>query len=130
MRVRYLLVCLLLATACKRENPGAGTAASASAPQAKSKLGTQLLGKWNDQEDGSLAWEFMAGGKCKAFGNLDCDYELGAESGAVLSLRYKPTDSWEDIEVTFDGADKASWKNLTETKSDPDATPTKLVRTK
>ena len=68
--------------------------------------------------------------KRQAFGNLDCDYELGAESGAVLSLRYKPTDSWEDIEVTFDGADKASWKNLTETKSDPDATPTKLVRTK
>lgn len=97
-------------------------------PEATSKLGAQLLGKWNDQEDGTLAWEFAAGGKCKAFGNLDCEYELGAESGSVLRLRYKPTDSWEDVEVTFDGAHKASWKNLTEVKADPDATPTKLVR--
>lgn len=133
MRIWMMLVCVPLATACKKEaaaTSSASTSASAATAAAPSKLGGQLLGKWNDAEDGTLAWEFLGGGKCKLFGNMDCQYELGTESGSVLRLRYKPTDSWEEVEVTFDGTDKASWKNLTETKADPDTAPTQLVRAK
>ncbi|MCC6899859.1 MAG: hypothetical protein IT377_12840 [Polyangiaceae bacterium] len=132
MRIWMMLVCLPLATACKKEAAATtGTpSASATGVAAPSKLGGQLLGRWNDAEDGTLAWEFLAGGKCKLFGNMDCQYELGTETGSVLRLRYKATDSWEDVEVTFDGTEKASWKNLTETQADPDTAPTKLVRAK
>lgn len=132
MRALLLLAVFLALPGCNKKEAAATGAAGSAAPSAPapSKLGAQLVGKWNDQEDGTLAWEFLEGGKCKAFGNMDCQYELGAESGSVLKLRYKPMDTWEDVEVTFDGPDKASWKNLTEAKTDPDTATTKLARAK
>jgi len=122
MKARFVLLAALALTACKKDPPSSGSGAE------KSKLGPQLVGKWNDREDGSLAWEFMEGGKCKAFGNMDCEYQVASEKGSVLVLRYKATDNWEDVEVTFEGPDAAVWKNLTEIKADPETTPTKLAR--
>jgi hypothetical protein len=97
---------------------------------ATGKLAKQLLGKWNDQEDGSLAFEFLDDGKCKAFGDVDCKYEITGESGDMLKLKYNATDDWDEIELTFQDPDKASWKNVTTAKTDPDSATTKLVRVK
>jgi len=124
MKARFFALALLALTACKKDPPSSGGGAE------KSKLGAQLVGKWNDGEDGSLAWEFMEGGKCKAFGNMDCEYQVASEKGSTLVLRYKATSSWEDVEVTFEGQDAAVWKNLTEIKADPETAPTKLTRAK
>jgi hypothetical protein len=120
MNKALLLLCLLLFTGCKKDVP------------AGSKLAAQLEGKWNDADDGSLAWEFSSGGKCKVFGDMDCSWQAGAETGSTLKLRYKAVDSWDDIEVTFEGPDKVTWKDLTMLKSDPDddEAVTKLVRVK
>jgi len=134
MRHLWLVLAALSLAGCKKEatatGGGASSAAAPAAAPTPTGLAARLLGKWNDSEDGTLAWEFLPGGKCKAFGNMDCQYELGGESGSVLKLRYKATDAWEDIEVTFDGNDAASWKSLTELKADPESTPVKLARAK
>ncbi len=98
--------------------------------QPKGKLATQLVGKWNDQDDGSLAFEFMSNGTCKAFGDVDCKYEITSETGSVLLLKYNAADSWDEVEVTFQDADKATWKDVTVAKTDPESAVTKLARTK
>ena len=119
---KWIALAVVLAVAgCKKEEP---------AKAAGGKLAGQLVGKWNDADDGSLAWEFSAGGKCKAFGEMDCSWESVSESGSLLKLRYKAVDSWDDVEVSFDGTDKATWKDLTEAKDDPDFSVTKMVRAK
>lgn len=118
------LLFVALVTGCKKSAP------SNAEKAASGKLATQLLGKWNDQEDGSLAWEFLEDGKCKAFGDMDCKYEITSESGAVLLLKYNAVDSWDEVEVTFQDADKASWKNVTTAKSEPESAVTKIVRVK
>lgn len=131
MRALLVLWCALGLVGCKKEaSATAAPSSSAAAPAPDKVLAPRLLGRWNDAEDGTLAWEFLPGGKCKAFGNMECEYQPGAESGSVLELRYKATSSWEDIQVTFEGVDSASWKNLTEAKTDPEATPMKLARAK
>jgi hypothetical protein len=124
--VLALVSSLALMTGCKKETPPGNR----SGTPAAGKLATQLLGKWNDQDDGSAAYEFMGDGKCKAFGDMDCTYEVGSESATVLSLRYKAVDKWEDIEVTFEPPDKATWKNLTMAKTDPESAEVKLARAK
>jgi hypothetical protein len=128
MKKRLLLALALsvAVTACKKEAPKPSAQAAAAAP----KLAGKLLGKWNDEESGEIAWEFLSDGKCKAFGEMDCKYEISSESGTVLKLRYSAVESWEDIEVTFGDGDKATWKNLTLEKTEPDSATTKLVRGK
>lgn len=129
MRKAIVLLFVLALAGCKKKETA--EAGKATAGEAKSnKLSAQLLGKWNDKSDGTLAWEFLAEGKCKAFGNMDCKYEVVSEAAPVLKLRYQSVDTWEDIEVTFKGSDEASWKNLTEAKTDPDSAATDLVRAK
>jgi hypothetical protein len=118
------VVFVALVTSCKKNPP------TPEEQAAKGKLATQLLGKWNDQEDGSLAWEFLEEGKCKALGEMDCKYEIKTETATVLSLKYNATDSWDEVEVTFENPDKASWKNLTTEKEDPESAVTKIVRVK
>ncbi len=51
---------------------------------------------------------------------------------STLKVRYKAVDSWDDVEVIFEGPDKATWKDLTLLKNDPDddEAVTKLVRAK
>lgn len=119
------LLLVLLATGCKKSGPSPEQQKAASG-----KLATQLVGKWNDSEDGSLAFEFLPDGKCKQFGDLECKYEIVNETGTVLNLKYQATDSWDEIEVTFQDADKASWKNVTTAKTDPETATTKIVRVK
>jgi hypothetical protein len=124
-RLAVSVVLLALVTGCKKSSPSPEQQKAASG-----KLATQLIGKWNDSDDGSLAFEFMDDGKCKAFGDLECKYEITKESGSVLSLKYNATDSWDEVEVTFQDADKASWKNVTTAKTDPESATTKIVRVK
>jgi hypothetical protein len=124
MRVVVLILVLLIVSGCKKQE------ATRSEGPAAGKLAGQLLGKWNDKEDGSLAWEFMSEGKCRVFGNMDCQYQIASESGSVLKLRYNGLDSWDDVDLTFHDADKATWKNVTVAKSDPESAITELVRAK
>ena len=119
------VVLVTLVTGCKKSGPTPEQQKAATG-----KLATQLIGKWNDSDDGSLAFEFLEEGKCKAFGDLDCKYEITSETGSVLKLKYNATDSWDEIEVTFQDADKASWKNVTTAKTDPESATTKIVRVK
>ncbi len=128
MRKLTVLLFVLALAGCKKKTEV--VEAGKGAGQEPAKLSSQLLGKWNDKQDGSLAWEFFAGGKCKAFGDMDCKYEVVSEAAPVLKLRYQSVDTWEDIEVTFKEKDAASWKNLTEAKTDPDSATTELVRAK
>jgi hypothetical protein len=120
-----LLLLVPLATGCKKSGPSPEQQKVASG-----KLATQLIGKWNDQEDGSLAFEFLEDGKCKQFGDLECKYEIVSESGSVLKLKHQATDSWDEVEVDFQDPDKASWKNVTSAKTDPETATTKIVRVK
>lgn len=126
MWLRVLLLALALsALACKKEEAPRG-----DAPSAGSELRGRLLGRWNDKEDGTLAWEFLADGKCRVFGNMDCQYQVVSESGKLLVLRYQALDSWEDVEVTFHDADRATWKSLTVAKTEPESATTELTRAK
>lgn len=118
------MLLLLAAGACKKQET------PSSEGPAAGKLAGQLVGKWNDKEDGSLAWEFMSEGKCRVFGNMDCQYQIASESGTVLKLRYNGLGSWDDVELTFHDADKATWKNVTVAKTDPESATTELVRAK
>ena len=124
-----VLLFVMLAAGCKKQSAASDKPADKAAP-AGGKLAAQLVGKWNDQDDGSLAYEFGSDGNCKALGEMECKFEVQSEDGQVLLLRYNAVDKWENVEVIFDGADKATWKNLEIAKSDPESAVTKLARAK